>query len=125
MYPPLFATLAASTAVKALIGSNPVRAWPAGKSPQPGTTFFAVPYVTWQTIDGLPENYLGTAPDSDSFTAQVDVWADTDDSARDVAEACRDALQTVAYITAWRGESREPATNRYRYSFDVSFIASR
>ena len=121
MYPPLFATLAASTAVKALIGTSPVRCYPAGEAPQ-GVT---APYVTWQTIAGSPENYLGNTANMDGFTAQVDVWADSVTSARAVASAVRTALEPVSYVVALRGESRDPDTNRYRYSFDVDFLASR
>lgn len=65
MYPPVAATLIASAAAKALIGSNPVRVYAAGEAPQPPT----LPYVTWQTISGIPENYLGAAPDMDGYIA--------------------------------------------------------
>lgn len=125
MIPPVFATLNASSAVKALIGSNPVRAYQFGRAPQPGSSGYAVPYVTWQLIGGTPENYLAQAPDIDSLTVQVDCWGESADSARTVADAVRNALQAVAYIVSWQGESKDPDTQKYRYSFDVDFYTSR
>lgn len=121
MYPPIYATVAAVTACTDLIGRNPVRCYPFGMAPQGVER----PYVVWQTIAGSPENYLGEAPDMDSFTLQVDVYADTADSARDTATAIRDAVQSSCHIVGWRGESRDPDTMRYRYSFDIDWWVSR
>ncbi len=39
--------------------------------------------------------------------------------------AIRDAIEPSAYVTSWRGESRDPDTNNYRYSFDVDVIVTR
>lgn len=121
MYPPIFAALSASIAVKALIGSNPVRGYPFGGAPQG----VAMPYVVWQTVGGLPENYLGQRPDIDSFTLQIDCYAATASAARAVAAAVRDAVEAHAHIVAWRGEERDPETMHYRYSFDVDWFVHR
>lgn len=121
MYAPIFAVCSASTQVKALIGSNPVRLYPFGEAPQ-GVIY---PYVAWQGFGGQPENYLGTLPDADSYNTQIDVYADTAASARAVAKALRDAIEPVAYVTSWRGESRDPDTKKYRFSFDVAWIVLR
>lgn len=45
--------------------------------------------------------YLGTLPDYDSFSLQVDVYADTVSSVTAVAKALRDAIEPHAYITRW------------------------
>lgn len=121
MYPPVFATLAATPAVTALIGTSPVRCYPAGEAPQGVVS----PYVTWQVIAGSPENYLSGSPDTDIFACQLDVWGATLSSVHSVAEAVRDALEAVAYVVAWRGETKDAETNRYRYSFDVEFLTPR
>lgn len=121
MYPPLLATLKAAPAVTALIGSAPIRCYPAGIAPQT----VADPYVTWQVIAGSPENYLSTAPDMDVFVAQVDVWGKTLPSVHSAAVAVRNALEVVGHVVAWRGESRDATTDRYRYSFDVEFLTPR
>lgn len=121
MYPPIFATCAAAPAVTALLGTSPVRIYPFGEAPQAGP----YPYAAWQTVGGAPENYLGDRPDLDSYTLQVDVYADTAASARAVAEALRDAIEPHAYITRWGGESKDPSTGRYRISFDVDWLTHR
>lgn len=121
MYPPIFATCAASAAVKAALGTNPVRLYPFGEAPQD----VALPYAVWQTIGGAPENYLGETPDIDSFSLQVDVYGETPTSTRAAAEALRDAIEPVAHITAWRGESTDSGTKRKRFSFDVEWHVNR
>ena len=121
MYAPIFAVCSASAQVKALIGSNPVRLYPFGEAPQ-GVTY---PYAVWQSVGGAPENFLAGRPDADSYTTQVDVYADTAASAREVAKALRDAVELVAHVVAWRGESRDPETKKYRFSFDVAWIVMR
>lgn len=119
--PPLFATLNASAAVKAIFGSAPLRVYPFGEAPQ-GVT---LPYAVQQNVTGLPENYLGQVPDIDSWTKQIDIYAATPTVALNGAQAMRDALEPVAYITRWGEEGRDPDTNHYRISFDVDFLTSR
>lgn len=121
MYPPIFATCAASAAVTALLGTAPTRLYPFGEAPQD----VAYPYAVWQTVSGSPENYLGDRPDLDSYTVQVDVYADTGSSARAASAALRDAIEPAAHVIAWRGESVEPETKRYRISFDVDWLVQR
>jgi uncharacterized protein DUF3168 len=60
-YPPVFTVAAAASAVTALLGTAPVRLYPAGKAPQG----VAKPYATYQLAYGSPENYIGTLPDID------------------------------------------------------------
>lgn len=120
-FSPLFTTLSASNAVKALIGSNPVRCHPHGEAPQG----VAKPYVTYQQVSGSPENYLGTLPDADTSVTQVDVYADTVSSARAVYSAIRGAVEPVAYVTSVRELGRDAETNNYRISFDVDWITLR
>lgn len=125
MYPPIFAICAASSAVTALLGSAPVRLHGFGNAPQTGTEFYALPYAVWQHVGGLPENYLGTTPDIDSTTLQVDAYSATADEARAIAVALRDAIEPHAHIVSWRGESYEADTQLYRYSFDVDWWVPR
>lgn len=126
MFPPLFAALDASAAVRILFGPNPLRVYAAGEAPADVQT----PYVVWQTITGSPENYLAGVPDMDGFTTQIDVYGRAGGdrpltAIRTAAQAVRDAIETEAYIVGWRGESREPDTNLYRISFDVDWLTPR
>jgi hypothetical protein len=121
MYPPIFTVCAADSAVTTLLGTTPTRLYPFGEAPQE----VVKPYAVWQIINGAPENVLSDAPDVDSYTVQVDVYADTGASVRSVVQALRNAIQPVAHITAWRGESKESETGLYRYSFDCDWWVQR
>nr|DAW46452.1 MAG TPA: tail component [Caudoviricetes sp.] len=121
MYPPLFKAAAASDQVKALLGSDPVRVYPFGDAAE-GTS---LPYAVWQVISGNPENFLAGRPDIDRFGTQIDVYAGTAAAARAAAQALLEAFETVAYVTAYNGESRDPDTQNYRYSFDVEWLTRR
>lgn len=121
MYPPIFATCAANATVQARLGASPCRLYPAGEAPIGVTT----PYAVWTSIGGLPENNLSTTPDIDQWSLQVDVYADDLTDARNAAEALRDAIEPNAHITSWSGESRDPETRRYRFSFDVDWYVNR
>ena len=121
MFPPVFATCSADAACKAALGSNPMRLYPFGRAPEDESR----PYAVWQTISGQPENYVDAAPDVDSMTTQIDVYATTEALARSTALAIRNAVQAVAHITSWRGEQWDNSTELRRYSFDVEWIVSR
>lgn len=120
-YPPVFATVRAWPAVLTLLGSTTTRVWPFGQGPQAP----AKPYVVWQVVAGLPENYLGDRPDIDQYTIQFDVYADTAASARLVGDAIRDAIELQCHIVSWRGESRDTDTQLYRISFDADWLVKR
>lgn len=122
MIAPLFPVCAASLAVTALLGAKPkVRIYPFGENPEKPV----YPYVVWQNVGGASPMYLDTTPDVDSFSLQIDVYADTGAQAIAVAAAVRDAIERHAYITRWGGQSIDPDTKKYRYSFDVSWIVKR
>lgn len=121
MYPPLFATCFASTAVKTALGTSPMRLYPFGEAPQD----VALPYAVFQTTFGSPENLLGDVPDTDDWTVQVDVYAADADTARSTALALRNAIEAAAYIASWDGESRDPVTRNFRYGFTVDWIHPR
>ena len=117
----IFATCAADPAVTALLGTAPVRLFPFGMAP----AGVAKPYAVWQQVGGAPENYLTGVPNIDSVTLQVDIYATTITSARAVAAALRDAIEPVAHVVAWRGDSRDTETGNYRVSFDVDWFVPR
>lgn len=121
MIAPIFAVCAASPAVNALLGGQTLRLYPFGTQ----NDNIIYPYAVWQNVSGSPENYLAQRPDADTFSLQVDAYADTPDEVIAVAAALRDALEPHAYITRWGGQEQDTETKRYRYSFDVDWIVSR
>lgn len=127
MTPPIFPAVDVA-AVRALLttGNGPLRFYAWGQAPQN----VPYPYAVWRYAAGAPENYLGDRPDIDSQTLQVDVYAadvpgQRGEKARQIAEALRDALETVSNITSWRGEGRDPQTRAYTFTFDVDFWTPR
>lgn len=121
MFPPIFSICAADATVKSLLGVTPTRLYPFGKAPENVTR----PYAVWQQITGTPENFIGDVPDIDSYTVQVDVYSLDEATARQVAQALRNAIEPSAHIVAWRGESIDPETGDSRISFDVDFWVNR
>ncbi|HBO0984400.1 TPA: DUF3168 domain-containing protein [Pseudomonas aeruginosa] len=121
MYAPIFKVCSQNPGVVALLGAKPTRLYLFAEAPdQPGR-----PYATWQTFGGEPENYLAHRPDIDSFSLQVDVFADTAAQVRAVATAIRNAIELRATITRWSGEERDDPTDLYRISFDVDWWVNR
>jgi hypothetical protein len=121
MTPDVFPLIAADSDCEALLGSGPMRLFPFGEAPQHVT----LPYVTWQTVVGVPENYMDCAPDIDALTVQMDVWAATQGSAREVRDAVVNALQSDAHVMGVGPEGREPDTRLYRVSLTVDFWQKR
>ena len=121
MTPPIFSVCVASAAVRGLLGEQPTKLFPFGSVPDGITR----PYAVWRSIGGQPENLLGDVPDIDQIALQIDCYADTVGVAHGIALALRDAIEPHAYITAGRGDDRDPETRSYRYSFDVDWFVNR
>lgn len=128
-FPPIFATVDVP-AVRALLktGTGELRFYLFGRAPQNPT----YPYAVWRQAYGSPENFIDKTPDTDSYGVQVDCYAVPGDlanqgaaGARAVAMALRDAIEPKAYITSWRGESRDPETNNFVFSFDSEWLTPR
>lgn len=123
MYPPIFPTVKASSACRALLqgGLGEMRFYQFGLAPQN----VQKPYAVWQRVFGTPYNQMADVPGMDTLTLQIDVYADSADSARSCAVAIRDAIEPVSYITNWLGESRDPDTKNYRFSMQNDWHVSR
>lgn len=124
-FPPIFETVNVAP-VQALLktGSGELRFYLFGRAPQN----VAKPYAVWRQAYGAPENFIDQRPDTDSFGVQVDVYSGPKQGpsvARAVAMALRDAIEPKAYITAWRGESQDPDTNNFVFSFDCDWLTPR
>lgn len=116
----IYDILSSSAKLLELLG-DPLRAFPFGDAPQ-GVVY---PYVTWQTIGGRPENYLGNRPDMDVPGVQFDVWAQDSFDAEQVAKALEYAIETECHVTAYNGTMRDPQTMSYRVSFTTNWHFER
>lgn len=121
MYPSIYATCSVNATVQAQFGGSEPRLYPFGEAPFDVT----LPYAVWQVTSGLPENCMNAVPDVDNWGLQIDVYASTASAARTAAQSLRDAIEPVAHITSWGGESRDPTTNHYRYRFNVDWWEER
>lgn len=122
MSAPIFETCSRDPVVTELLGTGAdMRLYSFGEAPDKVVR----PYVVWQVINGNPENYLAGRPDADGFTLQVDVYASTGTSARQVRGALRNAIELQAYIARWGREERDSTTKNYRVSFDVDWMVPR
>lgn len=121
MLPPVFTTLKASSAVKAIVGTNPPRIYRHGSAPQDTSK----PYIVWFLVTGTPENHLSGTPPVDRMTVQVDCYHQTDAGIELMAEAVRDAIEPYAHMTAIPVNEREPETLLYRMAMEFDWFVDR
>ncbi len=116
----LFALLYADNTVKSLLGTTPMRVYGWSAAPQNSTA----PYVTY-AINGIPQNQMDKAPDVDLESAQLDIWAATQDSADAVFAAIRNALETSGYMTAFSTVEFDTETKLYHSRMEFDFFTAR
>lgn len=117
----LFPILNASTTVKNLLGSNPLRVYPFGRAPQNT----AKPYAVYSVYNANPENYLGQVPDIDNKGTQIDIYAETAQSAESCFVAIRNALEPSAHMTSFSTIGVEENTNLYNVRMEFDFWEER
>lgn len=84
------------------------------------------PHACHQLVSGAPENTLDCLPGYDSYSIQVDAYAETASDARDVASAIAHAVEkSMNYVTSWDGEDVESETGLYRVTFTCEFWVKR
>lgn len=123
IYPKIFEKVSLDQNVKNILGTNPLRFYPFGQSPQQiaKTGLYAV----WQTTSGNPQNTLHCPPKSDIFFIQIDVYGDKIDDVRNAATALIEAIQKFAWVDGFNGEDFDFTTKRHRYSFNCTLIQPR
>ena len=73
-----------------------------------------MPCITLQEIAITPENDLGGWSGLDGVQVQLDAWADTRATARDLATKCRTALNDPNRLMVGQFEEFEPDVDLYR-----------
>lgn len=121
MNPAIFPILNANSAVKAVLGSSPLRFYPWGRAPQN----VAKPYATYNVYNGNPENYMDRVPDIDNKGTQIDLYATTSESAEDVFIAIRNALEPYAHMTSFATPLLDEETNLYTGRMEFDFWDDR
>lgn len=121
MIPPIAALLFADPVVTGYLGTDPMRLFPFGQTPDAYTK----PYATWQTISGTPENTLSAPPPVDHISVQVDVWADSAQDCWEIATAIRDVLELSAHMTYFGNTERATDARSYRQTLTFDFWLNR
>lgn len=117
MNPDLFPILNANVAVKALLGSSPLRVYPWGRAPNN----VVKPYAVYGVYNGNPENYLDRVPDIDNKGTQIDIYGVKGEDVENCFIAIRDALEPFAHMTSFSTPDRNTETNLYEGRMEFDF----
>ncbi len=116
-----FPLLYADNAVKALLGSAPLRVYPFSHAPQNAV----VPYATYGVFSGQPQNQMDSVPSTDIKSTQIDVWAKTAVECKACADAIRDVLELSAHMTGFSEAQVDDETRLYRARMEFDFFEDR
>ena len=117
MNPNIFEIITSYPIATGLLGTNPTRFYPFGRSADKSPK----PYAVYQVYNGVPENYMDKVPDIDNHGTQIDIYADTADSCSQVFTAIRDALEPHFHMTGFAVPEQDADTDEFhaRLEFDV------
>jgi len=109
--------LAAADAVKALVGTNPIRIFQWGRAP----ANVAAPYILWSVVGDSPENTLD-GPAMDNLRVQIDCYAATGAVCDQLARAARAAVELDGenVMISLNRADQDETTNLFRDSRDYS-----
>jgi hypothetical protein len=116
--PNLTALLTANGAVHAICGDNVFRTFK-DKAGDVG------PFIVWQIISGVPENNLSDLPEFDDARIQVDAYALSQATARQLSAAAQAVLEQLGYVVLGPTEDHEDETLLWRWSFDWEVWSAR
>ena len=119
MFPPIYKTLNADVAVKAIFGDN-LRIYediaPIGTS---------TPYAVWQEVGGNAKNSLDCPAKTDHIMYQVMVYDTNQKRAYEGRETIRKALENHSYILNPRISGYETDTKLFSRGFDANWFLAR
>jgi len=118
---PIFEVVFKDPNVLSLLGPKILRFYDFANKPEKPT----YPYATFQNYAGSPQMFLGTLPDVDTFSLQIDIFSLSSSESRNIALAIRDAIEPHSYITRWGDQVLDDETKSFRYSFDVDWMVLR
>lgn len=121
MNPVLFSLLNADTAVKNLLGENPLRVFPYGKAPKP----LNYPYAVYSMFNAQPENYLGDRPDMDVKSVQISVYAKTNANLESCYNAVINVLENHAHMVNFSTPDIDAETDLYSCRMEFDFHDAR
>lgn len=117
----VFPILNADSAVKALLGSKPLRVYPWGQAPQN----VQHPYATYGVFSAQPENTMDTEPQIDNQGTQIDIWAHTAKSCDECFVAIRNALESSGHMINFQMSVRDNETQLFTSRMEFDFWTAR
>ncbi|WP_396234170.1 DUF3168 domain-containing protein [Acinetobacter baumannii] len=116
---PIYRTLNADPAVKAILGTD-LRVY---EDLAPLDT--PTPYAVWREVGGSAENSLDCPAKTDHVMYQVIVYDTNQKRAYEAREAIRKALETQSYILNPRISNYETDTKLFARGFDANWVLDR
>jgi hypothetical protein len=90
--------------------------------PQVAPDNAATPYIVYQVIGNDPHNTLAGAPNSEQKTVQVGCISNTYSEAKDIAVACKAAINGANGYCTFEGDDYFAQTENHRVMLDFSLI---
>lgn len=122
--PRIFQIIKNNSACTNLLGTSPVRFYPAGVANKQAPT----PYATYNVVVGSPQNYLDKPADMDQKATQIDIFGKDFNECDVTYAAIRAALEPVAnqiYINSFATPDRDSETGLYHARLEVDAWESR
>lgn len=84
------------------------------------------PYVIWQPVSNAAYNTLSCAPDADQQRHQIDIYAESPVTVRQVTQAVRNRIQQYGNVISGPVPAKwDDSTTLYRWTMDVSLYHDR
>lgn len=80
------------------------------------------PYIVWQIISKVPTQTIGNKTRNNRSRIQFDIYSDDQEQVLNIQALLNQRLERTGYVLNSFGPLREPETQHYRISQDVSFI---
>lgn len=117
MFPPVFTTLN-QPQLQVFVGVDPARIYDFGSAPQG----VQCPYIVFSAVSNDPLEQISGAPCSDFDVIQIDMYAQSREEVRNMAQVVRDLLDEQGCSNKLNIQMYEPDTGLYRVGFEVLFI---
>lgn len=119
---PVFPVLSAVDAVKAVLGTDPVRIF---EDIAPDKTSY--PYAVWTTITALPQNNLDCPPNIDHVSFQIVVYDTNKTRASEVRKVVLNVIEQHCHVTRFHPNhfERKADTNIFGRGFDANWFLDR
>jgi hypothetical protein len=116
-----FSIMSASTTVKSIFGSSPIRIYQGNKlGTEPD-----MPYAIFNIISAIPYNCLSDSSDMDVSSIQVDIYSNDQTTLESGYNAIRNAIETKGYVTRYSTDDTELENGKYNITMEIELHDER